>query len=121
MSAGRPIDVDDAVSYGAGPIDAEPRRERSRSRRRRSSRAPAGMSAARPIDVDDAVSYGSGPIDTEPRERGRSRHTSSSRAFVTDSGRSTRAPVSYAEPEYEEDYLYDDSPFAPAPRQYGRR
>ncbi|MFE4691923.1 DUF4157 domain-containing protein, partial [Streptomyces sp. NPDC056749] len=58
MSGSRPIDVDDAVSYGAGPIDAEPRRERSRSRRRRSSRAPAGMSGSRPIDVDDAVSYG---------------------------------------------------------------
>ncbi|MET8926105.1 hypothetical protein ABZW26_27445, partial [Streptomyces sp. NPDC004623] len=120
MSAARPIDIDDAVQYGAGPIDAEPR-ERSRSRRRRSSRAPAGMSAARPIDIDDAVQYGAGPIDLEPRrERGRSRHASS-RAFITDSGRSTRAPVSYAEPEYEEDFLYDDHPFAPAPRDYSRR
>ncbi|MFJ3686271.1 hypothetical protein ACIPWB_00975, partial [[Kitasatospora] papulosa] len=119
-SAGRPIDIDDAVQYGAGPIDAEPR-ERSRSRRRRSSRAPAGTSAGRPIDIDDAVQYGAGPIELEPRrERGRSRHASS-RAFITDSGRSTRAPVSYAEPEYEEDFLYDDNPFAPAPRDYSRR
>ncbi|MFE4691922.1 hypothetical protein ACFRH6_17930, partial [Streptomyces sp. NPDC056749] len=55
-----------------------------------------------------------GPIDAEPRrERGRSRRPSSSRDFITDSGRSTRAPVSYAEPEYEEDYLYDTNPFAP--------
>ncbi|WP_329111381.1 DUF4157 domain-containing protein [[Kitasatospora] papulosa] len=120
-SAGRPIDIDDAVQYGAGPIELEPRRERSRSRRRRSSRAPAGTSAGRPIDIDDAVQYGAGPIELEPRrERGRSRHASS-RAFITDSGRSTRAPVSYAEPEYEEDFLHDDNPFAPAPRDYSRR
>ncbi|MBM7441945.1 DUF4157 domain-containing protein [Streptomyces sp. HB132] len=107
------------------PVDSfepEPERERSRSRRRRSSRAPAGMSDSRPIDLDDAVSYGEGPIDAEPRrERGRSRRPSSSRVFVTDSGRSTRAPVSYAEPQYEEDFAYEGNPFAPAPRDYSRR
>ncbi|CAM5399218.1 DUF4157 domain-containing protein [Streptomyces atroolivaceus] len=122
MTSSRPVDLGDAVSYGAGPIDDEPRRERSRSRRRRSSRAPSGTSSSYPVDLGDAVSYGSGPIDDEPRrQRGRSRRPSSSRApFITDSGRSTRAPVSYAEPEWDEGF--QDNPFAPEPRrERGRR
>ncbi|MFD6276094.1 DUF4157 domain-containing protein [Streptomyces sp. NPDC060209] len=124
MSSSRPVDIGDAVSYGAGPIDAEPRRERSRSRRRRPSRAPSGRTSDRPVILDDDVSYGAGPIDLEPRrERGRSRRPSSSRTpFITDSGRSTFAPTSYAEPEWEEDFPYDADPFAPAPfRDHSRR
>ncbi|WP_329233193.1 DUF4157 domain-containing protein [Streptomyces sp. NBC_01460] len=123
MSSSRPVILDDDVSYGAGPIDDEPRRERSRSRRRRPSRAPAGMSSSRPVILDDDVSYGAGPIDDEPRrERGRSRRPSSSRTpFITDSGRRTVVPASYAEPEWEEDFSYEAGPFAPAPRGRDRR
>ncbi|MCX5416824.1 DUF4157 domain-containing protein [Streptomyces sp. NBC_00059] len=102
----------------------EPERERSRSRsrsRHRPSRAPAGMSSSRPIDLGDDFSYGSGPIDAGPsRERGRSRPPASSRApFITDSGRSTFVPASYAEPEWDEDFPGDVNPFLP--RERGRR
>jgi len=108
----RPVDVE--------AFEPQPERERSRSRHRRSSRPPAGTSSSRPIDLGDDFSYGAGPIDAEPRrERGRSRRPSSSRAFVTDSGRSTRVPVSYAEPEFEDDFDGDANPFLP--RDRGRR
>ncbi|MFD9288122.1 DUF4157 domain-containing protein [Streptomyces sp. NPDC060030] len=97
-----------------------PERERSR---RRPSRAPAGASSSRHVDLGDDVVYGSGPIDREPpRQRGRSRQPSSSRPFITDSGRSTRIPVSYAdEPEWEEDSPHGVNPFLPAPREHRRR
>ncbi|MFE5243410.1 MULTISPECIES: eCIS core domain-containing protein [unclassified Streptomyces] len=100
----------------------EPERERSRSRsRRRSTRPPAGMSSSRPIEIGDDFSYGAGPIDAEPRrERGRSSRPSSSRTpFITDSGRNTFVPSSYAEPEWDEDFPGDVNPFAP--RERGRR
>ncbi|WP_327114198.1 DUF4157 domain-containing protein [Streptomyces sp. NBC_01341] len=124
MTSGRPLILDDDVSYGAGPIDAEPRRERGRShsRRREASRAPSGMTSGRPLILDDDVSYGAGPIGLEPRrERGRSRRPSSSRTpFITDSGRSTFRPTSYAEPEWDEGPLYGADSFD-APRGRSRR
>ncbi|WP_424921242.1 DUF4157 domain-containing protein [Streptomyces sp. wa1] len=108
-------------SVAALPPEREPERERSRHRsrsrgRRRPSVAPAGSSGSRPIDLGDDVVYGSGPIDLEPpRRRGRSRVPSGSVPFVTDSGRSTRVPTSYAEPAFydDDDYQYDPNPFAP--------
>ncbi|MEV3927825.1 MULTISPECIES: hypothetical protein [unclassified Streptomyces] len=78
---------------------------------------------SRPVIVDNDVTYGTGPVDLEPRrERGRSRRPSSSRApFITDSGRSTFAPASYAEPEWDDAFAYEEEPFAPSSRGRGRR
>ncbi|MCM2425426.1 eCIS core domain-containing protein [Streptomyces sp. RKAG337] len=107
-SSSRPVDMGDGFSYGAGPIEAAP--ERERGRRRQSSRAPSRGPGSRPVDVGDGFSYGAGPIEPE-RERRRSRRPSSSQLpIITDSGRRTFAPSSYAEPEWD-----DDVEFVPAP------
>ncbi|MFE4451941.1 DUF4157 domain-containing protein [Streptomyces sp. NPDC056796] len=122
MSGSRPIELlDDDVVYGSGPL--EPARERDRGRRRRSSRAPSGMSGSRPIElVDDDVVHGSGGYEPpRERDRGRSRQPSSRRTVITDSGRSTYAPTSYAEFEGDDDLYEDDSYRYPPPRGSSRR